>query len=134
MSEQTTETDDTGIERRYEVKKINDPTGKHDDCRYFVLDPQHDPIALAALARYAQVARAERLTALADELDRWVSTIAEEHDHAGDRGRAGVQEHLRALRSAGCICPLALVPGHGLAGEIDRACPVHFPPASEGGA
>lgn len=45
-----------GLEARYRVEKISDPTGKHSDCRYFVLDPQHDPIARTALGLYAHVA------------------------------------------------------------------------------
>ena len=42
------------LEARYEVKKINDPEGKHDECGYFVLDPQHDPFAASALRTYAE--------------------------------------------------------------------------------
>lgn len=83
MSEPTVDSvpnDRSGLEARYRVEKINDPTGKHDECRYFVLDPQHDWIAAAALARYAQIARSEGLTALADDLDRWFAEVE------GDRG------------------------------------------------
>lgn len=57
-----------GLQARYEVKKINDPDGKHDECRYFVLDPTHDPIARTALAVYAEHARAAGLTELANDL------------------------------------------------------------------
>lgn len=42
-----------GLEQRYRVEKINDLAGKHDRCRYFVLDPQHDPAAREALRTYA---------------------------------------------------------------------------------
>lgn len=45
-----------GLTNRYRVEKINDPSGKHADCRYFVLDPQHDPLARIALAAYADAA------------------------------------------------------------------------------
>jgi len=61
-----------GLGTRYEVRKISDPEGKHIDCKYFVLDVQHDPIAREALAQYAQVARANGLTALASDLDEWL--------------------------------------------------------------
>ena len=44
---------DLGIIHKFDVKKVNDPEGKHDDCWYFVLDPQHDPHARIALAAYA---------------------------------------------------------------------------------
>lgn len=62
----------TGLERRYEVRKVVDPEGKHDDCRYFVLDPRHDPIARQALAIYANISRAHGSDTLADDLDEWL--------------------------------------------------------------
>ncbi len=65
-----------GLQPRYLVHKVNDSAGKHKACRYFVLDPQHDPIARAALARYAQVARAEGHAELADDLDDWVDSTS----------------------------------------------------------
>lgn len=76
MSNHQDEFDDTGIERRYHVEKVNDPTGKHDQCRYFVLDPQHDPIARFALADYASRARAAGYDSLADDLHAWLSDVA----------------------------------------------------------
>ncbi len=42
-----------GLVERYRVEKIHDPDGKHAECRYFVLDPQHDPAARPALEAYA---------------------------------------------------------------------------------
>lgn len=45
---------DLGIIPKYTVKKNHDPEGKHDSCFVFVLDPEHDPFARAALATYAQ--------------------------------------------------------------------------------
>jgi hypothetical protein len=45
---------DIGIIAKYHVRKINDPDLKHLDCFFFVLDPEHDPFARAALAAYAQ--------------------------------------------------------------------------------
>lgn len=48
-----------GLEPRYHVRKINDPTGKHDECRFFVLDPQHDPHAIPALLAYAASCEAD---------------------------------------------------------------------------
>lgn len=58
-----------GLEARYEVKKINDPTGKHDKCRYFVLDPTHDPIAREALHYYSNRAHDLGLEALSNDLN-----------------------------------------------------------------
>lgn len=40
------------LEHRYDVKKVNDPTGKHDECPYFVLDIRHDEAARFALRAY----------------------------------------------------------------------------------
>lgn len=68
---------DAGLEGRYRVEKINDPTSKHDDCRYFVLDPQHDSIAEGVLRVYAGIARSEGFAALADDLEAWVGTCHE---------------------------------------------------------
>ena len=49
----------TGIYRKYRVERLNDPTGKHDDCSYFVLDWRHDKFTQAAMAAYAQACEAE---------------------------------------------------------------------------
>ena len=67
--------DDTGLEARYTVRKIDDPTGKHTDCRYFVLDPQHDPLAVEALLRYSQVALDAGYVGLAADLRLWLRDV-----------------------------------------------------------
>ena len=64
--------EDRGLEHRYDVKRVNDPSGKHDSCRYFVLDPKHDPLARVALAAYADEAKAAGYAALADDLEALV--------------------------------------------------------------
>lgn len=63
-----------GLIGKYRVERIHDPEGKHAECRYFVLDPQHDPIAERALRFYADEARRQGFTALADDLNEWVGT------------------------------------------------------------
>lgn len=63
----------SGLMHKYDVQRVNDPAGKHDDCRYFVLDPQHDPIARHALRAYAIRARIRGYRALADDLFEWLS-------------------------------------------------------------
>ena len=63
-----------GLEARYHVEKINDPAGKHDECRYFVLDPQHDPLAREALAEYAIQAHHAGHVALAKDLHDWLES------------------------------------------------------------
>jgi hypothetical protein len=35
----------------------SEPGGKHEDCRYFVLDMNHDPYATPALKAYAEACR-----------------------------------------------------------------------------
>lgn len=60
-----------GLYGKYDVKRISDPAGKHDECRYFVLDPQHDPHAVTALRAYAD-ACADEYPALATDLLEWI--------------------------------------------------------------
>lgn len=56
-----------GLYRKYEVTRLHDPTGKHDDCEYYVLDWVHDPFTLPAMAAYAD-ACAEKYPNLARDL------------------------------------------------------------------
>ena len=45
-----------GLYRKYEVRRTDGssgPGGKHESCRYFVLDLDHDPHAAPALEAYA---------------------------------------------------------------------------------
>jgi hypothetical protein len=65
-----------GMHDKYRVEKINDPTGKHADCRYFVLDPKHDPLAREALLRYSMLARHAGNAALAADLDDWLQALS----------------------------------------------------------
>lgn len=64
-----------GLEARYHVQKINDPNGKHDECRYFVLDPAHDLIARQALAFYRNHAARLGYDALANDLTAWLDAL-----------------------------------------------------------
>lgn len=67
-----------GLHEKYLVERVDlDPTGKHADCRYFVLDPEHDAAALHALGEYAAEVRALGYEVLADDLDKWVDEIME---------------------------------------------------------
>ena len=61
----------SALQRRYAVTKISDPDGKHKNCRYFVLDPQHDLAAREALLEYARRSGGD----LATELVEWVLEI-----------------------------------------------------------
>ena len=69
-----------GLYEKYEVLRLDDDEGKHYECRYFVLDPQHDPIARVALAAYEREARAQEFDRLADDLAAWRRRLREEQD------------------------------------------------------
>ncbi len=62
------------IGKYYVVRADGDPTGKHTDCPFFVLDPVHDPIAQSALNHYAFFARKNGYIALADDLEALVTS------------------------------------------------------------
>jgi hypothetical protein len=64
-----------GLERRYHVERLNDESGKHTDCRFFVLDPQHDPLAREALGTYARAAAAAGYQTLATDLYGWLRDV-----------------------------------------------------------
>lgn len=85
--------EDTGLEDRYVVERRSDPTGRHATCRYFVLDPRHDPHAVTALRAYSAAVRSER-PALADDLDAWVGAPASDTRREDD---ALVETAARAL-------------------------------------
>lgn len=70
-----------GLEARYEVTKLNDPTGKHRDCRVFVLDPQHDPIARKVLMEYARLSIADGADQLGVDLIEWIGQIELREHH-----------------------------------------------------
>lgn len=72
-----------GLHEKYVVERLDlDPTGKHADCRYFVLDPEHDAAALHALAEYGKEVRSLGYQPLADDIDAWVDEIMERRPEA----------------------------------------------------
>lgn len=56
------------VYRKYDVKRLNDSEGKHDECWFFVLDPKHDPLAREALRAYADAAERAGMPRLASDL------------------------------------------------------------------
>lgn len=66
-----TRREDERLGAKYRVERTSDPTGKHEECGYFVLDPRHDPHAVTAIRAYSAAVRSER-PGLADDLDAWV--------------------------------------------------------------
>jgi hypothetical protein len=103
----------TGLIAKYRVERLNDATGKHDDCRYFVLDPLHDPIARVALAAYASAALDTHPFLTAD-LRRWLSDLPDvgaddepptDHDcDTGDFDRTLCPEPCGAMHSYCSTC------------------------------
>ena len=74
------EDENRGIYEKYKVERLNDPTGKHAHCNYFVLDLVHDEFALPALKAYAKACR-KKFPELAKEL-QWAIDLA-----SGEEGR-----------------------------------------------
>ena len=65
-----------GLYAKFNVSRTDgDPNGKHEGCAYFVLDPQHDPMARAALVAYADEAHRSGYHQLANDLGRWLRRI-----------------------------------------------------------
>lgn len=53
--------DTRGVYRKFEVRRTDgDPTGKHRQCTYWVLDLDHDENALPALRAYAKSCKKTR--------------------------------------------------------------------------
>lgn len=81
-----------GLEPRYEVIKLHDPEGKHEGCRYFVLDPKHDKVARAALSSYATRTRLEGNEQLYMDLMDWLQEIED------NELRATLERQLETLK------------------------------------
>lgn len=68
----------TGAYRKYKVERTNgssEPGGKHENCRYFVLDLCHDPLARHAIEAYVKALRTTgEYPLLADDLQDWLNT------------------------------------------------------------
>ena len=61
-----------GLYRKFEVKRTDGKSErgqKHANCRYFVLDVDHDQFSLPALKAYAEACR-EKFPKLAEDIDR----------------------------------------------------------------
>lgn len=70
-----------GLYRKYNVERLNDPTGKHADCTYYVLDLNHDKFAVPALEAYA-AACAEDYPTLAFDLRHTAAATARKLNYA----------------------------------------------------
>jgi hypothetical protein len=63
-----------GLYNKFTVKKVMDPTGKHQGCFYFSIDCQHDQFAKAALTTYAREC-AQEYPQLAEDLWDLIETL-----------------------------------------------------------
>jgi hypothetical protein len=63
-----------GIYEKYRVERLNDPTGKHKGCNFFVLDLVHDKFAIPALKAYAKACKKE-FPQLAKDI-QWAISLA----------------------------------------------------------
>lgn len=72
-----------GLYAKFKVRRRDNkdvmPGDKHYGCDYFVLDLDHDELALPALATYARTARAEGYNLLADDLEELIKERSEEN-------------------------------------------------------
>ena len=59
--------------------------GKHESCRYFVLDIDHDPLAQNALCAYSKDARLAGYGLLANDLDEIIRQLSTPQGKAGER-------------------------------------------------
>lgn len=78
-----------GLYGKYSVQRVNDPTSKHADCKYFVLDLTHDRFARLAALYYADECAAE-FPQLASDLRSLAET---EHRKANTFARDTSSEH-----------------------------------------
>ena len=76
-----------GLHKKFNVTRADgssEPGGKHEDCRYFVLDIDHDPFAIPALRAYAH-ACAESHPDLAADLFELVGQGTDEPTYGNER-------------------------------------------------
>lgn len=65
---------DERLGEKYSVTRLKDAEGKHADCRYFVLDPQHDHLARKVLYDYAFLIRRTN-PRLCGEIMTWLAGL-----------------------------------------------------------
>lgn len=76
-----------GVYEKFTVTRTDgksEPGEKHDGCRYFVLDLDHDPHAVPAIAAYAYSCRAAGYYQMADELQAWLKAQSDDYVQMAD--------------------------------------------------
>lgn len=69
-----------GLYSKFKVSRVDGSSRKgrkHAKCSYFVLDLDHDPLAVPALEAYAGAARKAGFIQLAEDLERWIKKAKE---------------------------------------------------------
>jgi hypothetical protein len=51
----TNDSKQAGLVRKYDVRRLRDVDGRHEDCEFFILDLSHDQWAVVAAKEYAQL-------------------------------------------------------------------------------
>lgn len=80
-----------GLYRKYDVRRLNDTTGKHANCEYYVLDMMHDKFAADALEAYCRACTQE-FPSLAVDLYGKASKIRVQHNHFGPTNQAEINQ------------------------------------------
>jgi hypothetical protein len=94
-----------GLFPKYRVDRLVDPAGKHDRCRYFVLDPEHDEFAREALRLYSVVCQAD-FPELATDLRGWLKDFPEPETYGqGLTNHSGWCPARNTPTNLACTCP-----------------------------
>jgi hypothetical protein len=100
----TEEKKQKGLYTKYNVSRTDgssEPGGKHEKCRYFVLDLDCDPLAIPGAIAYAIAARKEGYEVLADDLIQ----VAEELRQKLGLPERVAHEGLSKMRTSGGATP-----------------------------
>jgi hypothetical protein len=90
-----------GLYDKYRVARSDgDPTGKHEGCRYIVLDTTHDRNAPPAIRAYAIAVRRDGFLSLADDLIDIAADAEARLTERPSRQERTDAEHARALLDA----------------------------------
>jgi len=69
-----------GLYEKFRVERVDrEAQARHAECDFFVLDLQHDPLALQALETYAYAAHAAGYGPLADDLIEKIKSLRKAH-------------------------------------------------------
>lgn len=101
-----------GLYRKYDVRRLDDHTGKHAACEYYVLDLMHDKFAADALEAYCRACTQE-FPSLAVDLYGKASKVRAQHNHFGPTNEAEINQ----LRNRNAELEIAALERTGAKGE-----------------